>query len=524
MKPYAKIIIVLTFLFGVFSVFKAPGDPDFGWHYKYGEYIAQHGRILRENVYSYTFTNYQWANSYWISQVAIYLTHHYLGHLIAGLLFAGILSASVIFYVKAVSKNSQPIIVLTTLSALLLFVEFSGSGVTGRPMYFSTLFLMFLVAVLFGDFGKKLLVLPLLFLLWANTHADFVLGLFILSLYVVENGGLAVRLKGLLNLAQKKWIRSLRRGEAERAESVGRSQKNALASVPAKRTSNLFLVIIGITSLAVTLINPYGFGLWQTLLKESHPYQFSYISEWVPASTDNVYYFIVYCATLGLTVSAFIGARHKLPTWYILALGFFCIASVRAQYFFRIAVILGIPAFILFWSNPLADLKNALSPSLTKKFKVSFLVFLASSALIISTIFLTDASQCVKPNYWIEKQAYPKEALDFALANNIEGNVFNYYGWGGYMIWQYPQIKTFVDGRMASWREGNTSVFEDYIKIVNTPKKNLKILGDYGIGWIVYPTDSEFVKFLKTPNSGWEEVFTSDASTLFIRNRSIITP
>ena len=92
------------------------------------------------------------------------------------------------------------------------------------------------------------------------------------------------------------------------------------------------------------------------------------------------------------------------------------------------------------------------------------------------------------------------------------------------MIWQYPQIKTFVDGRMASWREGNTSVFEDYIKIVNTPKKNLKILGDYGIGWIVYPTDSEFVKFLKTPNSGWEEVFTSDASTLFIRNRGIITP
>lgn len=522
MKPYAKIIIALTFLFGIFSVFKAPGDPDFGWHYKYGEYIAQHGRILRENIYSYTFPDYQWANSYWISQVAMYLTHQYLGHLIAGLLFAGILSASAIIYVKAVAKNSQPVILLTTLSAMLLFVEFSGSGITGRPMYFSTLFLMFLVAILFADSGKKLLVLPLLFLLWANAHADFVLGLFIFGLYIMDKcvpAGVAGIFEGLLNPALKKIRGCFWRGEAERTDSGDRGRGSALVSVPKK-----FLPHLLVLSFLVTLINPYGIGLWQTLIKESHPYQFSYISEWVPASTDNIYYFIVYCATLGLMVSALIGARYKLPTWYILALGFFCIVSVRSQYFFRIAVILGIPAFITFWSSPLVDLKNALSPSLIKKVKASFLVFLALSTLIISSIFLTEASQCIKPSYWVEKQEYPKEALDFALANNIQGNVFNYYGWGGYIIWQYPQIKTFVDGRMPSWREGTKSVFEDYIKVVNTPKNNLKILDDYGVSWIVYPTDSEFVKFLKTPNSGWKEVYASEVTSLFIRNSSIITP
>ena len=462
------------FLFGVFSVFKAPTDPDFGWHYKYGEYIAQHGKILRENIYSHTFIDYKWANSYWISQVAVYLTHRYLGHLIAGLLFASVLSLSAIFYVRAVEKYSRPIILLSTLATVLLFVEFSGSGVAGRPMYFSTLFLMFLVVLLMNDSRKKLLVLPLLFLVWANTHADFILGLFILGLYV---GG----------------------------KIIGNARKAFL------------LAVSGILSVAITLINPYGLGLWETLIKESHPYQFSYISEWVPASVDNLHYFVVYCVVLGLMVSALIGARHKLPPWYVLALGFFCIAAVRSQYFFRVAVILGIPAFVTFWAGPLVELRNALSQQSTKKIKTGFLAFLFLSTLATGTVFLTDVSQCVDSRYWVEKQRYPEEALNFALANKIEGNVFNYYGWGGYMIWKYPQVKTFVDGRMPSWREGNISVFEDYIKLVTFPKKNIDVLDDYRVAWVLYPTDSELVKYLKTSNSSWKEVYRDDKSSVFER-------
>ena len=244
---FSKVILLIIFLFGIFSVFKAPGDPDFGWHYKYGEYIAQHGKILRQNTFSYTFTDYEWANSYWISQVTMYITHRYLGHLIAGLLFAGILSASAILYVKAVSKNSQPIILLTAMSTLLLFLEFSGSGITSRPMYFSTLFLMFLVVILFrSDDMGRLWLLPPMLLIWANVHADFVLGLFILGLYV---GSKVI--------------------------------DNVKGGTRAVLTRSGSFILVGILSVAVTLINPYGPGLWQTLIKESHPYQFSYISEWV---------------------------------------------------------------------------------------------------------------------------------------------------------------------------------------------------------------------------------------------------
>jgi len=78
---------VLLFIFSVLIIFKGPGDPDFGWHYKYGEYMVEHRTLLRANTFSYTFTDYKWANSYWLSELLLYLSHRYMGSFLAGLLF-----------------------------------------------------------------------------------------------------------------------------------------------------------------------------------------------------------------------------------------------------------------------------------------------------------------------------------------------------------------------------------------------------------------------------------------------------
>ncbi len=484
-------ILITAFLFGVFAVFKSPSDPDFGWHYRYGEYLVQHGNVLRQNIFSYTFTDYKWANSYWISQAIMYLTHHYLGHLVAGLFFAIPLSLLTILYVRLLATNLKSGTLLTVFAALLLFVEFSGTGITGRPMYFSSLFLMFLITVLLQDDSPRrpagislLWLLPPLFLVWGNTHADFILGLFILGLYVVD-----------------RWF----------LPGVAKYFSGSSPAVP-KKSLPLILAV----STLVTLINPFGIQLWQTLLKESNPYQFKHINEWVPVTTDNMYFFAVYCATLGLLVSALIGARHKLPLWYVLMLGFFCIFSIRSQYFYRISVILGSYALLVFWTPYFHALQTAASPALIKKFRIGSLAFLFLSTLAISTLFVTAVHESTDNAYWIEKHGYPQEALNYILANDVTGNVFNYYGWGGYMIWKYPQTRTFIDGRMTSWREGSESIFEDYIKLVDTPAKNTKLLDDYNVRWILYPTEGKFANFIKS-NDDWREVYSDDIATVFVR-------
>lgn len=519
MSRYTTLVIVATFLFGFFALFKAPGDPDFGWHYKYGEYIVQHGRILRDNTFSYTFTDYKWANSYWISQVLMFIAHNSFGHLWAGVLFSAILSLVVIWYTKILGKRLNSGFILTALVAIFLIIELSGTGVTGRPMYFSSIFLMFLTVLLLADKNSaRLWILPVLFLVWANTHADFTLGLFIFGLYVLDVMGVAGFSVGPLNPALKIVRKWFWRGEAERAEATDRNSKQALASAPAKSLPRLY--IIALLSVAVTAINPYGLHLWETLIKESHPYQFKHIIEWVPVTTENMVQFITYCAVLGLLTSALVGARQKLPGWYMLAVGVFCILAVRSQYFLRIAVVLGSYAVLAFWTPYARDIASALTPKVVKKLKLGFMLFMFLSTFIVFAVFLDEAKQSTDRTYWLRKQSYPGKALDWALANNITGNVFNYYGWGGYMIWQYPQIKTFVDGRMPSWREDGKSVFEDYISVVDNPAKSTHILDDYNITWVLYPVGSAESKFLDflTASPTWRQVYSDDTAVLFVRN------
>lgn len=512
-------VFALLFFFGLFALFKAPSDPDFGWHYKYGQYIVQNGSFLRENTFSYTFTDYKWANSYWVSQVLMFATHSYFGHAWAGLLFSCGLSLAVIWYVRALGKKLGSGLAITTLVAIFMLVNLYNFWVVVRPMYFSCLFLMLLAVLLLNDFGgARPWILPILFLIWANIHADFVLGLFVLGLYTLDRLGVAgffaVSLNSVLRFARKRFWQ----GEARQDDALVGCLKDGVVGASAKNLPPP--LAIALISLAVTVINPHGFHLWETLIKESHPYQFKHIAEWVPVTTENAVKFAAYCSFLGFLISALVAARQKLPVWYMLAVGVFCILSLRSQYFLRVAVILGVHALLVFWTPYASDIAHALPFQVVRKIKLGFMAFMLFTTFAAFAVFSYEVRQSIDEDYWLEKGSYPGKALDWVLANNIAGNVFNYYGWGGYMIWQYPQIKTFVDGRMPSWREDGRSVFEDYISVVDDPAKNYHILDAYGIDWILYPTESVKSKFLDflSASPNWRQVYRDDVSAVFVRN------
>ena len=58
---------------------------------------------------------------------------------------------------------------------------------------------------------------------------------------------------------------------------------------------------------------------------------------------------------------------------------------------------------------------------------------------------------------------YPVHAISYLKANPCKGNLFNSYNFGGFLIWQLPNTKVYIDGRMPSWRyEG-----KDYMATYN---------------------------------------------------------
>lgn len=55
------------------------------------------------------------------------------------------------------------------------------------------------------------------------------------------------------------------------------------------------------------------------------------------------------------------------------------------------------------------------------------------------------------------------DSARFLIDHNLTHNLFTLYGWGGWLIWNYPQIKPTIDGRMHLWRdEKGYSGFADY--------------------------------------------------------------
>ncbi len=84
--------------------------------------------------------------------------------------------------------------------------------------------------------------------------------------------------------------------------------------------------------------------------------------------------------------------------------------------------------------------------------------------------------------------------------------MFSEYGWGGYLIWKYPQKKVFMDGRMPSWRwtapagESNWA-FKDYIRIMSEGKFDEEFR-KYDIRAVMLPRYSLTGEIPKA-NAGW---------------------
>lgn len=508
-----KIKILLLILCGTALLFETPNDPDFGWHYKYGEYLFQNGRLLRENIFSYTYQDYGWISSYWIPQLLIYISHHFLGNTLPTILASAFFSIFLFLLLQKRSKDlfSISLVFLLSILSLKLF------SITVRPLYLSTVFLLLLVSILREKNNKSFI--PLIFLIWANTHADFLLGLFILGIYCLYD----FFTQTAAPIPEVKKIVSPFKNRAY-ITTYFNSFKEYFSSL--FKTKDSIPIIVGsfktlVLSIVATLVNPYGFKLWSVLIKElNQPFR-SFVQEWAPPHN---------LSFLGILLSVFVSAGLILAlkpykklsannSWNSFVVVFFCVLGIKSVYFLRIVIATSI--FLILENVDL--IRKDISPILQNKFRnipqptsLAFLFFLFSLAL---NVFVNNIFLSMEVKNWAVKNKYPYGAVSYIRDNPINGNMLNEYSWGGYLIWQLPEYKTFIDGRMTAWRDKNSYLMEDYSKIIYKTDKNEgtlnKYLEKYNIKWILNRPDSKLVKYLKENRpKEWQTVFEDEVSVI----------
>ncbi len=472
----------------------ATQDPDFGWHLRVGELIAEKG-IPQTDPYSYTMPSYPFVDHEWLADVVLARTYNTFGiwPLIVGFALLGV--SALMLLLRGVEKKWASIPLFLVAGTLFEFI-----GI--RMQIITWVFLAFLMGVLLHkDLWKKWrFILPLVFLVWANLHGGFAIGIVVLGIFV-----------------------------------VGRSieKRQVIASD--------FLVFF--FSLVATLLNPYGYQLWIEVTKSLTDTSLrSEIQEWYPAIYFTNISFWVY-----VMFSVFLLLRYwrrfsptVLVIYFLLLIS--GLASMRNLPLFVIASFYLTVQGISYLAEEAGKHKYGL-----ERFKKAYTGFLIVSLCLFLpqlAAFFYGVSIHEKG-----KSPYPQTAVTY-LKNHIPtGQIFAPYDWGGYLIWQLPEKKVFIDGRMPSWRYENAPnneskyAFGDYKKVLTKKVTFASVADKYGIDTVLIPTnelEKENIKILgidieknnllkkffsaemsfsylvpQLKQLGWNEVYRDDTVTIF---------
>ncbi len=452
------VLFVLFFAISFFGI-----DPDFGWHLQSGKYIIAHG-IPHYDIFTYTAKNFIWINHEWLSDVIVVWLYNFGGYALLATFFSLIWTGSIII---ASRKHNWFLVSLAALAVL------SYAGV--RPVAWSLLFFVLLERLLENKSKYKKIIIPLLFLIWANLHGGFVLGLVILAAYIL---------------------------------------------IPKMKVSPL----IFFASFIATLINPYGINLYTEIIRTLVDPRIHFgILEWQPffISSYGIFYIGLFGALFLFTYKKGRRLYKMLSLPGVLLAGSFL--TTRFLPFFVVSSQRYLEQWFLKFKQLIP--KNLTG---TRLLTWQFLNVLAIGIVVYGVIHKV---------FTLSKDpesTYPKRSVAYLKNHPCQGNIFNAYNYGGYLIWKLPQKKVYIDGRMPSWQDSTGETYlVRYGKVLQDKNFREKEFNTYDIQCaILYrkrisvwysnffhqkQVNDEIALSQQLAKEGWRKIITEDSSILLLK-------
>ncbi|MBN1472435.1 MAG: hypothetical protein JW925_11695 [Syntrophaceae bacterium] len=120
-------------------------------------------------------------------------------------------------------------------------------------------------------------------------------------------------------------------------------------------------------------------------------------------------------------------------------------------------------------------------------------------------------------HHQFDERIKPVIAVEFLKIEPIQGNMYNYYEFGGYIIYSaYPQYRVFIDGRAEMY---GAERFREYCLVRDIRPGWEKILEKYGVNFVIFSSDSNLSRFLLENNS-WRIIYSDKVASIFVRNTS----
>lgn len=464
----------LLALLAVLTVRERFDDPDLWWHLRMGQVIWTTHHIPSHDLFSYTTNHQVLVPQEWLSELAIYGTYlagGYTGLMLWLAALSALLLIAAYGFCWFYSGNAKVAFVGT------LIVWFFGTiGFAIRPQMISYLLLiaeLWLIHAGRTRGSRWFWGLPLVFLLWINCHASFILGIavagavFFASFFEFEIG----------SFMAKRWDARLRW---------------TLAGA------------LGLSGVAL-FANPGGVKQilypFDTLLHM--PGLMANVEEWSPLKfTEARGIGLIAIVTCILLLAFARKAELYFDELILLALG-----TWLAIGHIRMLIVFGMLAGPIL-SRQLANAWERYEFEKDRVLPNAVLIGVAAAGIFLAFPSRQDLEQQVETES-------PVKALAYVRANHLSGPMLNDYLFGGYLIWAAPEYPVMMDGRtdLYEW-SGFLDEFGNWAMGKSDPRA---LLDKYKVNFCVLTQQSKMVQVLpQLP--GWKQAYTDQNSVVFVRS------
>jgi hypothetical protein len=451
-------------------------DGDLPRHLLMGQVIIQTHSVPQTELFSYVYAGRPYVAHEWLADVIYYLSYQALG--LKGVVFLTAILISFTFFVlySALAADHEE-------RFLMILIILWGTAITflhwiARPHLFTMLFLaIWLVLADHISRGKKLnfWILPAIMLLWGNIHGEFIAGFLVLIAY----------------MAGWSWDFLFDRQSADKTVI--------------KNLAGTFII-----SFVASIINPFGFRTWTTVLSYMGNRQLmSTIGETKPPDFTNPSFLIVFLMIiLSILVLAF--RKNKIQSGHAFLLtGFTALTLLSGRSVHVYGVVI---PFVIY--GPLVEIVD---PLLSKKItstiyqaekQLKGLIWPAATMIISLTLLLSGR---IGGDYFIDPKLFPVGAVQWLENNPQSGRMFNDFKWGGYIVWRlWPAQKDFIDSQSDTTGEAT----QLYGTVENLNPGWQDVLNRYEVKWalmpVVSPLSQELVK------DGWQILY-QDQTAIILR-------
>jgi hypothetical protein len=469
------LLVLATFL--VALMFRV--DPDTWLHDVVGQRILSTHSWPSTDTYSFTASGTEWMAYEWLADVVLAQVMHISGlrgwmALLFGL--ASCLILLIYYYSYLRCGNSKAAFVATAL-----VLPLAGVWFTLHPQLFGYVLLVIaLICLEHFRQGRRwgLWLLPVVFLLWVNTHGTFVFGFCALGIYWL--GGLVDLRVG--SLLADRW--------------------------PARERMQMAAATLG--SLLACCVTPYGTRLltYPGQVFFLQPEMTATMASW-RAIPFNIWHGQLFLAFLLLFMAAVVVFR---PLVRIEELALLLLAVVMTAFHTR-----ALPLFAIVFAPLLAGLLDRWVPNYESRRDLYGL----NALLIICAAFgiVKGFPSREKPERTIADNN-PQGVVDFLRRHPQPQPMLNDLTWGGYLIYSLgPEERVFMDCRIDIYEY--TGVFTDYLHMMRVEPDAPWLLQKYDLRSCLIPSGGALATFLQS-SPAWTRVYGDKMCVLFVRRSDFV--